>query len=281
MSEVKWIKILVNMFEDDKIDYITGLPEADAIIIIWIRLLTMAGKSNAGGYVFLTENIPYTDGMLAEKFKKPLNTVRMALSVFLRLEMIEMIDNRIFISNFDKHQNVEGLEKIKEQTRNRVANYRARMALPECNVTCNVTGNVTVTQGNALDKDIDIDKEYNIYIAVFDFWNSKNIIQHKKLSDKAKRKIKTLSASYSLEDFQKAISNYEKILHDSKYFWSHTWTLDDFLQRGFEKFLADACFTNYLQNDKPKATLNKPSNAGNFEQRQYDDSYFDKLYKNV
>ena len=68
MAEVKWIKITTDMFEHEKLDFILSLPESDAIIIIWIRLLTLAGKVNVGGYVFLTENIPYTEEMLAHKF---------------------------------------------------------------------------------------------------------------------------------------------------------------------------------------------------------------------
>ena len=60
MSEIKWIKITTGMFQDEKIDYIESLPEADAILIIWIKLLTLAGKCNSNGFIFLTENIPYT-----------------------------------------------------------------------------------------------------------------------------------------------------------------------------------------------------------------------------
>jgi predicted phage replisome organizer len=165
MAEVKWIKITTTMFDDEKINFIESLPEADTLIIIWVKLLTLAGKCNAGGYVLLTENIPYTDEMLAHKFQRPLNIIKLALDTFQRLEMIE-IDNRgIYITNWDKHQNLEGLERIKEQTRQRVAKHRENKLLTS---RCNVTSNVTVTHGNATDIDIDIDldkeedKEINI-----------------------------------------------------------------------------------------------------------------------
>ncbi|MCR8983176.1 phage replisome organizer N-terminal domain-containing protein [Brevibacillus laterosporus] len=71
MNEIKWIKITTTMFDDQKIDFLESLPEADAILVIWIKLLTLAGKCNAGGYIFLTESIPYTDEMLSHKFKGP------------------------------------------------------------------------------------------------------------------------------------------------------------------------------------------------------------------
>jgi predicted phage replisome organizer len=144
------------MFEDDKIDFICSLPEADALIVIWIRLLTMAGKCNAGGYVFLTENIPYTEEMLAHKFRKPVNIVKLALETFRKLGMIEDIDNKIFITNFEKHQNIDALEKIKEQTRKRVAKHREKLKLER-----NVTATLPVTHSNAIDKDID--KDIDIY----------------------------------------------------------------------------------------------------------------------
>ena len=175
MAEIKWIKITTDMFEDEKIDYISTLPDADSIIIIWVRLLAMAGKCNAGGYVFLTENIPYTEEMLANKFKKPVNTIKLAMATFQMLGMIEIIDGRIFIVNFEKHQNIDGMEKIKEQTRQRVIRHRQKLKQLEApkevvktdrdngeiESDSNATCNVTVTQCNAIDKDQDKDQEYN------------------------------------------------------------------------------------------------------------------------
>jgi len=169
MAEVKWIKITINMFEDEKIDFIESLPEADAILIIWIKLLTLAGKCNANGFIFLTEKIPYTEEMLAHKFRRPLSTVKLALETFLRLEMIQVDDKGYLkVTNWEKHQNVDRLNKIREQTRERVQRYRERQKLLEEakeNNDGNVTCNVTVTDSNAIDIDIeeDIDKE-NIYI---------------------------------------------------------------------------------------------------------------------
>ena len=46
MSDVKWIKITTGIFDDDKILLIESLPEADSIIVIWFKLLCLAGKQN-------------------------------------------------------------------------------------------------------------------------------------------------------------------------------------------------------------------------------------------
>lgn len=166
MADVEWIKITTNMFEDEKIDFIESMPEADAILVIWIKLLTLAGKCNDRGYIFLTEKMPYSEEMLAHKFRKPINVVKLAISTLVNLDMVE-IDQQGFINiiNWSKHQNIEGLEKIRQQTRKRVADYRERQKLLlNGNVTCNEESNVTVTEGNAIEEEQEKDLEQDIDI---------------------------------------------------------------------------------------------------------------------
>lgn len=159
MSEIKWIKITTDIFDDEKICLIDALPDRDAIIVIWIKLITLAGKLNRKGVLAISKNIVYTDEMLAQTFHRPLNTVRMALEVFENFGMVEKIDGVIMLSNWEKHQNIDGMEKIKEQNRNRAARHRKKQKLlaqnNESNVVSNVTDNVTVTDDNALDKELD------------------------------------------------------------------------------------------------------------------------------
>jgi len=88
---------------------------------------------------------------------------------------------------------------------------------------------------------------------VFEHWNSKDIIQHRKLTDKIKRAINGALRNYSADEICAAIDNYVAILTDDKYYWSYRWTLQDFLQRGIEKFLDfETAAQNYLK-DKPKS----------------------------
>jgi len=177
MSEVKWIKITTDMFEDEKIDFIESLPESDSIIVMWVRLLTLAGKCNSGGSIFLTETIPYTDEMLAHKFRKPINTVRLALDTFSKLGMIETTIQGLYITNWNKHQNIEGLEKIRVQNKLRAAKYRENKKLLK---ESNVTNNVTVTQSNGTE--LDIDKELELDIDIDKSIEPKKIIVKKEVS---------------------------------------------------------------------------------------------------
>ena len=56
MAEVKWIKLSTSMFEDEKIRLIESMPEADTLLIIWIRLLAQAGKQMRVGTFFLVKH---------------------------------------------------------------------------------------------------------------------------------------------------------------------------------------------------------------------------------
>ena len=126
MAKVEWIKLTTDMFSNPKIKYLRTLPEGNNIILIWCMLLTMAGRCNAGGMIFLTENIPYTPEMLAEELKFEVNTVKLALEALSRLEMIHIDEDMFCISGWEEHQNAEGLDKIREQNRERQARFKAK-----------------------------------------------------------------------------------------------------------------------------------------------------------
>lgn len=160
-AEIKWIKIATNLFADEKILLIEQMPDADTIIVIWFKLLCMAGKENNCGVFVMGGKIPYTDEMLAAIFRRPLPTIRLALKTFEDFGMIEIIEDPtgqgVFtIPNWEKHQNVDGLDKIREQTRQRVAKHRENQRLA---ITCNVTCNDTVTESNATEEEEEKEKE--------------------------------------------------------------------------------------------------------------------------
>lgn len=124
MAEVKWIKIVTDVFDDEKTLMIETLPEADSIIVIWFKLLCLAGKQNNSG-VFLMGRMPYTDEMFATVFRRPINTVRLALKTFVDFGMIEIINDTVTIPNWDKHQSLDSYEKKKERDRLYQAERRA------------------------------------------------------------------------------------------------------------------------------------------------------------
>lgn len=127
MPDIKWIKINTEMFDDEKIRIIEAMPEADTLIVIWIRLICIAGKVNAGGHIYLSPELPYDEEQLAAVFNRPLNTVRLALETFRRLQMIEMTESgTLFLPKFKKHQSIEGMERVRESARLRMVEFRKR-----------------------------------------------------------------------------------------------------------------------------------------------------------
>lgn len=164
MADVKWIRLSIDMFDNRKIKYLRSLPDGDSLILIWVMLLTIAGRCNAGGMIFLTENVPYTVNMLAKELDFEESTITLAISAFQNLGMVDYVSENLLITGWEEHQNIDGLEKIREQARKRQAKLRSKQKLlSDCNATCNVT----VTQSNAieLEEEIEIDidnKEHSL-----------------------------------------------------------------------------------------------------------------------
>ena len=146
MADVKWIKLQTDIFDHRKIRHIETMPEGDAIIVIWLNILCLAGNSNRDGMIYFTEEIPYTEEMLVTEFRRPAKTVQLALMTFRKFGMIETIDDIICISNWEKYQSADKLAAIREQTRLRVEKHRNKKAV--CNAKT-VTQALHVTDGNA------------------------------------------------------------------------------------------------------------------------------------
>lgn len=129
MADVKWIKISTGIFNDEAFEIIDDMPEADAIELIWFKLLVFAGKQNNNGLFLFKDSIAYTDEMLASIFHRPLNTVRLAMSTFMNLGMVEQIDGVYAIPNWDKYQNLDAYEQKKLRDKEYSKKYREKQKL--------------------------------------------------------------------------------------------------------------------------------------------------------
>lgn len=246
MADVKWIKIATNMFDNRKIKLIEVMPEGDAIIAIWFKLLCLAGTTNDSGTVYFTKDIPYTEEMLASIFNRPLTTVRLAIATFKKFEMVEIVDDFIQISNWEKYQNIDKLEQLKQQNRERQKRWYDKQKTLENN-NSNVNLTLGLTQPNALDKEEDKDKEVlkeNIIKEknqpfspkipkelqeLFDFWNSKGIVVHRTINEKMVKVLKKALDLYGQAQIKQAIENYSIVLSDSTYYFKTRWTIGDFV----------------------------------------------------
>lgn len=159
MSSISWIKLRIDMWDDEKIRLIEHLPEADSILVVWLKLLTLAGLKNERGEIYVTDEMPYNDELLAAIFHRPVNVVRMALTTFQKFKMVEIAaDQTIIICNWEKHQNAEGLDKIRQQNlerkqRQRQLQIERRLLSRDGHVTRHVTLRDAVTQNGVTERD--------------------------------------------------------------------------------------------------------------------------------
>ena len=162
MADVKWIKITTDIFDDEKILLIESLPEADSIIVIWFKLLCLAGKMNNSGVFMMNDKIPYTDKMLATIFRRKESTVQLALQTFENFGMVEIIDGVITIPNWGKHQNLDQLEKKRVSQREYMRQYRERQKLLSCNANGKANSKANVSRPEEdIEEDIEEDKKEN------------------------------------------------------------------------------------------------------------------------
>ena len=278
MAEVKWIKITTDMFDNRKIKHLRKLPDGNNIVLIWVMLLTMAGRCNSNGMVFLTQNIPYTPKMLADELDFEENTVKLALQSLEQLEMIVMDNGFFSIPGWEEHQNAEALEKIREQNRIRKQKQREKQK-NECVTEMSRDVSVTNLGSHAtdIDKEEDKDKDNNICVPYKEIITYLNEKTGKKLRWDVKSNQKEIKArfneGYTLDDFKTVI---DKKYHE----WGRKPTKEE-LQRGVKdmriylrpKTLFGSNFDVYLNQEQTEKMPAKPPvsrNLNNFDRREYD-----------
>ncbi len=211
MAEVQWIKIVTDIFDDEKIILIESMPDADSLIVVWFKLLCLAGKQNNSGVFMINDRIPYTDEMFASIFRRPLNTVRLALKTFEQFGMIEIINNTVTIPNWGKHQSLDQMEARKKYMANYMRGYREkqRQKLPpgevdsKANSKSNNKANVSEADKRRKEED---KKREDIYISVISHLNEKAGTSYRASSQATRELINgRLSEGFTVDDFKKVI----------------------------------------------------------------------------
>lgn len=291
MADVKWIKLTTDMFDNRKIKHLRKLPEGNSIVLIWVMLLTMAGRCNASGMIFLTENIPYTPKMLADELDFEENTVKLALEALERFRMI-VTDNGFFaIAGWEEYQNTNRLSEIREY--NRIAKQKSRAKQKELQPPSDSVIDMSLTSQRCHetdieeDKDKDLDKEKKVDCQqIADMYNSICISFPKlrSLSDARRKAIKARLNTYTEDDFRTVFENAEassflKGSNDRNWTATFDWMIKDtnmvkilegnyadkgkpsgrkeklpgWFNKGFDMGDAELAAINKLMNDDPDA----------------------------
>lgn len=265
--DVKWIKICTDIFDDEKIALIDAMPDRDGILVIWFKLLCLAGKQNNGGVFMLNDKIAYTDEMLATIFRRPLNNVRMALSTFEQFGMVEIVNGAYTVPNWEKHQNIDRLEQEREKNRKRVEKFRAKQKMLTEN-SKNNDCNVTVMLCNDTEKIREDKKRLDYYKQIKDLYNETCVSFPRltALSDKRKQTIKARLNTYTIEKikevFQKAeASDFLKGKNNRDW------------QANFDWLMKDSNFAKVLDGNYD----NKKVSNGKTDNVAYDLALFEKM----
>ena len=169
MADVKWIKIATDIFSDEKILLIESLPKGESILLIWFKLLCLAGKMNNSG-VFKMENndTAYTPAMLAVIFGQKESMVHLAIRTFEQYGMIEIVNGVITIPNWGKHQNLDKIETKKAYMKNYMSAYREKQKKLSCKTNSKANNDINSGDNSKAnskanvslaDKEIELDKE--------------------------------------------------------------------------------------------------------------------------
>lgn len=166
MCEIKWIKLSAGIFDDQIIRLITSMPEGDAICLIWIQLLVEAGKTNSNGSVFMREGVPYSNEMLATIFSKSVDKIKLALKTLDSFGLISVDeDNLIKITNWEKHQNIQGMEMAKEKSRQRMQKSRNKKNsedVTELDLNLGKNTDTIIKEDFCLNLDLGLNKELDV-----------------------------------------------------------------------------------------------------------------------
>jgi predicted phage replisome organizer len=125
MKRITWMKLSLDIFENQKIEYLGLLPNGDKYFKIWIQLMVIAGKSNNHGKLTIAQDLNYTPEILAQKLNHPIKVMNQALAEFTKLKMIEIDQGVIRLANWEKYQSSVKMEVIREYNREAKQKQRA------------------------------------------------------------------------------------------------------------------------------------------------------------
>lgn len=142
--KISWFKFDADFFSDEKIKIIEGKPQGDTFLKIWVRFLCMAIKAQRPGFIEIMDGVPYDLAELAAVCGVAVETMTEALKLFYRYGMVTVTEGSpIEIVHFCHWQNVEAIDRMREQGRERVAKYRAKQRKIDKKAGNDVTHDVT------------------------------------------------------------------------------------------------------------------------------------------
>ena len=174
MADVKWIKLMVGMFDGASFKKIKraklkdGTSYRDKLTAVWFELLDLAAKKNQQGLLCNIDEleIPFTSEAqfedIAIMIDREPEEVACCIAWFVKYGMITIVDDVYALANWEKYQEEDKLAQIREQNRIRQKNYYDKHKSKKLDNNVMLTLGMTSSNALDIDKEEDIDKELNI-----------------------------------------------------------------------------------------------------------------------
>ena len=130
MADVKWIKMMVGMFDGMSFKKIKrakigGESYRDKLTAVWFELMDLAGKCNHGGAFVSTGGIPFTDlEEIATQIDRDEDELKLCMGFYIREGMVKIENDVYRLSNWGEYQSTDKLNDIREY--NRLAKQKSR-----------------------------------------------------------------------------------------------------------------------------------------------------------
>ena len=123
-TELYFFKFPNTFFDKDEIEYLEEQPDGANIIILYLKLITLA--TNKNGYlcrIISGEMIPYTTEDLCKRTKTATNDFKKRLKILKEVGLVELKDNMLYIEEALNYTNqTVGAMKKQEQRKKKKDN---------------------------------------------------------------------------------------------------------------------------------------------------------------
>ena len=205
-----WLKLKTEFMEGEIVDFLMSQKNGANYVVLYQMLCVKTINTKGELSTQIGELIVPFD---IEKIQRDLkwfdiDTVRVALELYKKLGLVyQQEDGILAIAGFE--------EMVGSET------YWARIKRKERDV-----GNELDNVQNSLISNI-----YYLISNIFNYWNDKNIIRHRELTEDISKSIEKALKSYSEEEIKTYIDRYATVIGDKNYFFNYKWSLKDFLSR--------------------------------------------------
>ena len=154
MSKAQWLKLSVNIMQDEKIRLIRRLEYGDSYFALWIGLLCFAMRRESPA-LYVAEGVPVSMEELAHLYGLDILRVSDGLAIFAKYGMIAYDSSgAIIIAKFAQYQALDEMERKREMVAERVRKHRVTRNT-DASVTCNADVTVTGVTCNAIEEEVE------------------------------------------------------------------------------------------------------------------------------